>query len=88
MTEEEKKTTGKVSKDEQESTALQPGPISNWLTKNGFEHNILGVDHLGIEIIGISPKFLIPLSTALYAYGFNYLQCQGAYDLGLSLIHI
>lgn len=82
MTEEEKKTTGKVSKDEQESTALQPGPISNWLTKNGFEHNILGVDHLGIEIIGISPKFLIPLSTALFAYGFNYLQCQGAYDLG------
>jgi NAD(P)H-quinone oxidoreductase subunit J len=25
---------------------------------------------------------LIPVCTALFAYGFNYLQCQGAYDDG------
>lgn len=66
-----------------EQTAVIPaGEVSNWLTENGFEHEILEPDHLGIELIKVDPEFLIPMATALYAYGFNYLQCQGAYDLG------
>ena len=66
-----------------ESPALvQVGPVSSWLTENGFEHQELERDHLGVEIIKVEPDFLIPIATALYAYGFNYLQCQGAYDLG------
>jgi NAD(P)H-quinone oxidoreductase subunit J len=64
------------------STIVQAGPISSWLTENGFEHQSLERDHMGVELIKIEPEYLIPIATALYAYGFNYLQCQGAYDLG------
>jgi NAD(P)H-quinone oxidoreductase subunit J len=63
--------------------AITPaGPVSSWLTENGFEHDILEADHLGVEMLQVEPDLLIPLATALYAYGFNYLQCQGAYDEG------
>jgi NAD(P)H-quinone oxidoreductase subunit J len=52
------------------------------LTQNGFEHEALAADHLGVEILKVDRDFLIPMSTALYAYGFNYMQCQCAYDQG------
>lgn len=55
----------------------EAGKVSGWLTENGFEHKALERDHRGVEIIKVEPDFLLPLSTALYAYGFNYLQCQG-----------
>jgi NAD(P)H-quinone oxidoreductase subunit J len=64
------------------SQIIEAGKTSQWLTKNGFEHEVLPRDHSGIELIKVDREFLIPLATALYAYGFNYLQCQGAYDLG------
>lgn len=65
------------------SSAIAPvGPTSSWLTRNGFDHEILEPDHLGIELIKVDAELLLPLATALYAYGFNYLQCQGAYDDG------
>tara|TARA_B100000029_G_scaffold367035_1_gene360462 strand:+ start:276 stop:857 length:582 start_codon:yes stop_codon:yes gene_type:complete len=60
----------------------QPGPISQWLTNQGLEHNILENDHLGVEIIGVDPINLIKLAKALKNCGFNYLQCQGGYDEG------
>ncbi len=67
----------------EETTAIvQAGPTSIWLSENGFEHQALEADHSGVELIKVEADFLIPLATALYAYGFNYLQCQGAYDLG------
>lgn len=67
----------------EETTAIvQAGPTSIWLSENGFEHQALEADHIGVELIKVEAEFLIPLATALYAYGFNYLQCQGAYDLG------
>jgi NAD(P)H-quinone oxidoreductase subunit J len=52
------------------------------LTQNGFEHEALAADNLGVEILKVDRDFLIPMSTALYAYGFNYMQCQCAYDQG------
>ncbi|NCO74812.1 MAG: NAD(P)H-quinone oxidoreductase subunit J [Cyanobacteria bacterium] len=61
---------------------IQAGVTSQWLTENGFDHESLEKDHLGVELIKVEPEYLIPIATALYAYGFNYLQCQGAYDLG------
>jgi NAD(P)H-quinone oxidoreductase subunit J len=61
---------------------VEAGKISQWLTENGFDHEPLVKDHLGIELIKIEPEYLIPVATALRAYGFNYLQCQGGYDLG------
>ncbi len=65
-----------------ESQLATSGKVAGWLTENGFAHESLGVDHLGVEIIKVDRDFLIPLATALYAYGFNYLQCQGGYDVG------
>lgn len=74
--------TKSKSKDDSEAEIVEAGKISRWLTENGFEHESLGVDHQGVEILKVDREFLIPFATALYAYGFNYLQCQGGYDAG------
>jgi NAD(P)H-quinone oxidoreductase subunit J len=63
-------------------SSLQPGPVSERLGKDGFAHDFLGRDHLGVELLKVDREVLIPFATALYAYGFNYLQCQGGYDDG------
>lgn len=79
MAEESKEQT-------QENTAASPlvetGKVHSWLQENGFETELMEPDHLGIEVIKVQPEVLIPVATALYAYGFNYLQCQGGYDVG------
>jgi len=62
--------------------AIEPGTVFRWLTENGFDHEPLPPDHSGVELIKVDRSFLVPLCTALYAYGFNYLQCQGGYDVG------
>ncbi|MEG4572917.1 NAD(P)H-quinone oxidoreductase subunit J [Microcoleus sp. N3A4] len=67
---------------EQESAIVEAGKVSQWLTQNGFDHEALAADNLGVEILKVDREFLIPMSTALYAYGFNYMQCQCAYDQG------
>lgn len=64
------------------SQLVEVGKISRWLTENGFEHDPMEADHLGIEIVKIDRDYLLPIATALYAHGFNYLQCQCAYDSG------
>ena len=64
------------------ATIVEAGKVSSWLKENGFDNEALAPDHLGVELIKVEPDFLIPIATALYAYGFNYLQCQGGYDLG------
>ena len=61
------------------------GPISDWLSKNGFENISLQDDHLGIEVIKITPSNLLSTVEALKSDGFNYLQCQGGYDEGPGL---
>ena len=61
------------------------GPISDWLSNNGFENIPLKEDHLGIEVIEISPNNLLSIVEALKNDGFNYLQCQGGYDEGPGL---
>ena len=66
-----------------ESAALaEAGKVSKWLSDNGFDHEFLGRDASGVEMIKVDRDFLIPICTALYAYGFNCLQCQGGYDVG------
>jgi NAD(P)H-quinone oxidoreductase subunit J len=59
-----------------------PGPISTWLTGQGFDHDNLGADHLGVETLGVEAQALPLVATALKASGFDYLQCQGGYDEG------
>ena len=66
----------------EKESLVQAGKVSQWLTENGFAHEFLAPDHNGVEIIKVEPDFLLPISTALYAYGFNYLQCQCGIDIG------
>ncbi len=68
--------------EEQQSTIVEAGKTSKWLTENGFDHEFIGLDASGVEMIKVEPELLIPFATALQAYGFNCLQCQGAYDVG------
>jgi len=65
-----------------EAVVIAAGPVSQWLTDQGFEHQVLPADHLGVEVIGVEPAFLPLIATALKAFGFDYLQCQGGYDEG------
>ena len=62
------------------------GFISKNLSKDGIPNKSLPNDHIGIENISVEPSNLYAAVSALRNYGFNYLQCQGGYDL--SLIHI
>lgn len=66
----------------EETAIVEAGAVSQLLSENGFAHNALEADHSGVEMIKVDAELLIPLCTALYAFGFNYLQCQGAYDMG------
>lgn len=79
MAEEEKEQT---QENAEESPLAETGKVHGWLQENGFETELMEPDHLGIEVIKVQPEVLIPVATALYAYGFNYLQCQGGYDVG------
>jgi len=65
-----------------EDVGLKPGPVSEWLSKQGLDHNLLDPDHIGIEVIGIEANSLKEIANALKNYGFDYLQCQGGYDEG------
>ena len=63
-------------------TVPEPGPVSTWLSEQGFDNKPLETDHLGVEIIGIDSQYLEVIVIALKANGFDYLQCQGGYDEG------
>ncbi|MEM9924212.1 MAG: NAD(P)H-quinone oxidoreductase subunit J [Cyanobacteria bacterium P01_D01_bin.50] len=65
-----------------ELAPVEAGKVSKWLTENDFAHEALEADHSEVEIIKVEADFLLPICTALYAYGFNYLQCQCGIDLG------
>ncbi len=67
---------------EEEANIVVAGQTSTWLTDNGFDNEALAPDVSNIEMIKVDGELLLPIATALYAYGYNYLQCQGAYDLG------
>jgi NAD(P)H-quinone oxidoreductase subunit J len=81
VAEEETKATAEITP--AAAPIVPAGKISQWLTQNGFvDHTELAIDAQGVEIIRVEAPFLLPVATALYAYGFNYLQCQGGYDAG------
>ena len=61
---------------------VEAGPVSQWLQSQGFEHQPLDPDHLGLEQIGVEPMLLPIIAAALKGNGFDYLQCQGGYDEG------
>ena len=73
----------KSSADDKTAVAVvEPGPVSQWLKSQGFEHQILESDHLGLEQIGVDAMLLPIIAAALKGFGFDYLQCQGGYDEG------
>jgi NAD(P)H-quinone oxidoreductase subunit J len=85
MAEEESKSPAaeQESGENQETTQIvEAGKVSKWLSENGFDHDVMEPDHLGVEVLKVDREVLLPFCTALYAYGFNYLQCQAAYDVG------
>ncbi|MGB3491868.1 MAG: NAD(P)H-quinone oxidoreductase subunit J [Elainellaceae cyanobacterium] len=82
MASSDSKAENPESAEQEQSDIIEAGQVSKWLTENGFDHEIMESDHLGIEVLKVEPDFLLPFATALYAYGFNYLQCQAGYDIG------
>jgi NAD(P)H-quinone oxidoreductase subunit J len=78
----EETTSNNPTSETASASLVATGKVSTWLTENGFDHENLPADNLGVEIIKVPADFFIPVATALYANGFNYLQCQGGYDLG------
>ena len=80
---EESPTPAPESASNQEASQLvEAGKVSRWLTENEFAHEVIEPDHLGVEIIKVDRDYLLPIATALYASGFNYLLCQCGYDSG------
>jgi NAD(P)H-quinone oxidoreductase subunit J len=63
------------------SSPIQQGRVSTWLTKYGLSHRVLGLDYQGIEIIEVKPDDWPSVAVSLYIYGFNYLRCQCVYDV-------
>ena len=61
---------------------LEPGPVSKWLNTQGFDHDVLDPDHVGVEQIGVESAVLPIIAAAIKSHGFDYLQCQGGYDEG------
>ena len=82
MAEEPKPAEQEAQGSTEASGIVQAGKASSWLKENGFDYELMEPDHLGVEVIKVDPEVLIPVATALYAYEFNYLQCQGGYDTG------
>ncbi|MGB7444225.1 MAG: NAD(P)H-quinone oxidoreductase subunit J [Coleofasciculaceae cyanobacterium] len=82
MAEESKPAEQENQENAEASQLVDTGKVHGWLKENGFETSLMEPDHLGVELIKVEPDFLIPVATALYAYGFNCLQCQGGYDVG------
>ena len=79
---EQDKQNENVANENEAAELVVAGKTSSWLTENGFDNEALAPDVSNIEMIKVDEDLLLPIATALYAYGYNYLQCQGAYDLG------
>ena len=62
-------------------TSLAGGRISSWLAARKLENRSLGYDYQGVEVVQVKSNNLSAVALALYAYGFNYLRCQCAYDV-------
>lgn len=82
MASSDSKPEDQANAEQEQSDIVEAGQISKWLTENGFEHEVMEPDHQGVEVLRVDREFLLPFATALYAYGFNYLQCQAGYDSG------
>jgi NAD(P)H-quinone oxidoreductase subunit J len=46
----------------QETAPVEAGVVSRWLSENGFECELLGLDCQGVEMLKVPADFLIPPS--------------------------
>nr|YP_009690570.1 NADH-plastoquinone oxidoreductase subunit J [Lindsaea linearis]QEG57350.1 NADH-plastoquinone oxidoreductase subunit J [Lindsaea linearis] len=76
--------------DKSELNTETQGRLSIWLTSRRFAHRPLGYDYRGVEIVQVRSNEWLSVAVALYAYGFNYLRLQCAYDAtpGGSLVSV
>ena len=44
---------------------LEPGPVSQWLNTQGFDHDVLEPDHVGVEQIGVESAVLPIIAAAI-----------------------
>ena len=51
---------------------LEPGPVSQWLNIQGFDHDVLEPDHVGVEQIGVESAVLPIIAAAIKSHGFDY----------------
>ena len=79
---ESPESKSKQADDSSAVVAPAVGPVSQWLTQQGFDHDVLEPDHVGIEQIGVEAAVLPIIAAALKGNGFDYLQCQCGYDEG------
>ena len=79
---ESPESKSKQADDSSAVVAPAVGPVSQWPTQQGFDHDVLEPDHVGIEQIGVEAAVLPIIAAALKGNGFDYLQCQGGYDEG------
>ena len=82
MSETPDNSTPEAKGDSSAVVAPETGQVSQWLTAQGFDHDSLDRDHVGVEQIGVEPLVLPIIAAALKSNGFDYLQCQGGYDEG------
>ena len=54
------------------ATGPEPGPVSEWLSNQGFEHVVLDPDHVGVEQISVEALFLPVIAAALKSHGFDH----------------
>ncbi len=68
--------------DTADAPIVEAGPITRWLQSQNLTVEYLGVDASRVEMVKVDREHLLAVCQALYADGFNYLQCQAAYDAG------
>nr|YP_010169859.1 NADH-plastoquinone oxidoreductase subunit J [Platycerium wallichii]QRZ59681.1 NADH-plastoquinone oxidoreductase subunit J [Platycerium wallichii] len=66
--------------DEDQLNIETRGRLSAWLTRHKFFHRPLGYDYRGVETLQVKSEDWLSVAVASYAYGFNYLRSQCAYD--------
>ncbi|NET85658.1 MAG: NADH-quinone oxidoreductase subunit C, partial [Moorea sp. SIO1F2] len=44
------------------SEIVEAGKVSGWLKENGFEHEFMELDHLGVEVLKVEPDVLLPIA--------------------------
>ena len=73
---ESPESKSKQADDSSAVVAPAVGPVSQWLTQQGFDHDVLEPDHVGIEQIGVEAAVLPIIAAALKGNGLITSRCR------------